>query len=197
MRFDTGRADQAVAVLAWPETGFFVDMKASRAAILAGEVLGNRLLDKIRIAQGVTYSPETSVDLSETFPGYGLAINMVEMPPADIPGFFNSAKEIAADIAAKGVTDDELVRAKNPRIAGIRRAQLSNEYWLASLTNAQADPRRLDLVRSTFPDYESINAADVQAAARRWFRPDTAWELVVEAKPSASTASTGAAAASH
>ncbi|HEY2048913.1 MAG TPA: insulinase family protein [Caulobacteraceae bacterium] len=195
MRFDTGRPDQAVAVLAWPETGFFVDMKGSRAAILAGEVLGNRLLDKIRIAQGMTYSPETNVDLSETFPAYGFAINLVEMPPASIPDFFKSAEEISADIAANGVTEDELVRARNPRIAGIRRAQLTNEYWITSLTNSQADPRRLDLIRSTFPDYESITAADVQAAAKRWFRPDKAWEFVVEAKPSGPTAAAGAAAA--
>jgi zinc protease len=186
-RFDTGRADQAVAVLAWPETGFFPDMKASRAAIIAGEVLGNRLLDKIRIAQGMTYSPETNVDLSETFPTYGYALNLVEMPPASIPGFFQSAQQIAADIATNGVTADELTRAKNPRIAGIRRSQLTNEYWLASLTDAQADPRRLDLIRSTFPDYEAITAADVQAAAKRWFRADRAWELVVQANPSSGT----------
>jgi zinc protease len=140
----------------------------------------------------MTYSPETNVDLSETFPGYGLALNLVEMPPANIPSFFEATKQIAADIAAHGVTADELVRAKNPRIAGIRRAQLSNEYWVVSLANGQADPRRLDLIRSTFPDYESITAAEVQAAAQRWFRPDKAWELVVEAKPSAS-----AAAAAH
>jgi zinc protease len=194
MRFDTGRRDQAVAVLAWPETGFFEDMKASRAAIIAGEVLGNRLLDRVRIAEGKTYSPETNVDLSETFPSYGLALNLVEMPPENIPGFFEATKQIAADIVAHGVTADELVRAKNPRIAGIRRSQLSNEYWVVSLANAQADPRRLDLIRSTFPDYESITAADVQAAAQRWFRPDKAWELVVEAKPSPSAA---AAAATH
>jgi len=189
MRFDTGRPDQAVGVLAWPETGFFEDMKASRAAIIAGEVLGNRLLDKIRIAEGMTYSPETNVDLSETFPNYGFALNLVEMPPANLPGFFEATKEIAADIAAHGVTEDELVRARNPRIAGIRRSQLSNEYWLISLANAQADPRRLDLIRSTFADYESLTTADVQAAAKRWFRPDKAWEFVVEAKKPESTAS--------
>jgi zinc protease len=183
--YDTGRPDQAIAVLAWPETGFFPDMRASRAAILAGEVLGNRLLDEIRVKEGATYSPQTSVDLSESFPGYGYALNMVEMPPASIPGFFKSVETIAADMVANGVTADELTRARNPKIAGIRRSQLTNEYWLSALTDAQSDPRRLDLVRTTFSDYESLTPADIQAAARRWFQPASAWKLVVRARPDA------------
>jgi zinc protease len=182
-RYDTGRPDQAVAVEAWPLTDFFADMRASRAAMLAGEVLGNRLIDKVRIAEGATYSPETTVSLSETFPGYGYALNMVEMPPASIPGFFASVDEISADMATKGVSADELERARNPRMAGLRRAQLTNEYWLADLNGSQADPRRLDLIRSTFPDYEAVTTADIQAVARRWFAPARAWRMVIQARP--------------
>jgi zinc protease len=185
LRYDTGRPDQAVDVLAWPATGFFSDMKTSRAAILAGEVLGNRLLDKVRIAEGATYSPETTVDLSQTFPDYGYILNMVEMPPAVIPGFFQSVASIAADLAATPISADELARAKNPRLAGLRRAQLTNEYWLGDLDDSQADPRRIALIRTTFPDYEAVTPADIQAVVRRWFKPDKAWELVVRAKPSA------------
>jgi zinc protease len=158
-------------------------LRASRDAILAGEVLGNRLLDKVRIAQGQTYSPETNVNLSETFPDYGYILNLVEMPPAVIPGFFDTVAAIAADMAANPISADELARAKNPRLAGLRRSQLTNEYWLGDLDNSQGDPRRLALIRSTFPDYEAVTAADIQAAARRWFRPDRAWELEIRAKP--------------
>jgi zinc protease len=186
LRYDTGRPDQAVAVLVWPATGFFGDMKTSRAAILAGEVLGNRLLDKVRIAEGSTYSPETSVDMSQTFPDYGYILNMVEMPPAVIPGFFQSVSSIAADLAATPISADELARAKNPRLAGLRRSQLTNEYWLGDLDDSQADPRRIALIRSTFPDYEAVTPADIQAVAKRWFRADKAWELVVRAKPATS-----------
>jgi hypothetical protein len=44
-----------------------------------------------------------------------------------------------------------------------------------------ADPRRLALIRTTFPDYESLGLDDIQAAARNWFRDETAWKLVVKA----------------
>jgi zinc protease len=194
MRQDTGRADQAVAAVAWPAPDFFADMKRSRAIMLAGDVLQNRLIDKVRIAQGATYSPETRVDLSQVFPGYGYTLNEVEMPPPLIPGFFDTVTTAAHDMSENGVSADELARARNPRIASLRKAQLTNEYWLADLTGALADPRRLDLIRSTFTDYEAISLADIQAAARDWFKDETAWRLVVKAGPNAAAPSTGEAA---
>lgn len=177
---DTGRPDQAIGVVAWPVTDFFADMKRSRAVMLAGDILGNRLLDTVRIAEGSTYSPETRVNLSQTFAGYGYALNLVEMPPPKLPGFFDTVAAAARDMRDKGVTADELERARNPRVANLRKAQLTNEYWLIDLTGALSDPRRLDLIRSTFPDYAAITAADIQAAARAWFRDETAFRLVIE-----------------
>jgi hypothetical protein len=80
-----------------------------------------------------------------------------------------------------GVTPDELDRARNPHISSLRKAQLTNEYWLIDLTGALQDARRLDLIRTTFPDYLSITQADIQAAARAWFRDETAWRMIVSA----------------
>ncbi|MGI9169504.1 MAG: M16 family metallopeptidase [Caulobacteraceae bacterium] len=179
-RTHDGRPDQAIALVAWPLTGFFVDMKRSRAAMLAGEVMQNRVLDQVRTAQGVTYSPETEAELSETFPRYGVAFSLAQMPPARIAAFYNTVAAIAADMRTKGVTADELARAKNPRVAGIEKARLTNEYWIVRLAGALADPRRLDLIRTTLPDYAAIDAADVQAAAREYFTADRAWKLEVE-----------------
>jgi zinc protease len=47
------------------------------------------------------------------------------------------------------------------------------------MAGAQTDPRGLDLIRTQVSDYESITTADVQAAARRWLKPETAWKLKV------------------
>ncbi len=177
----TGRADQAVGVVAWPMTDFYADMRRSRADMLAGEVFENRLLDQVRIAEGATYSPEAQVNLSQVFPHYGYALAEVEMPPAKLPGFFTAADKIAADMATSGVTPDELVRARAPRVAGLAKAQLTNEYWLADLAGSVAEPRKLDLIRSTFPDYAAVTTTDIQAAARRWLAAGKAWRLEIEA----------------
>ena len=150
--------------------------------MLAGEVLQNRILDEVRIKEGATYSPETEVSFSEDIPNYGSALSLVEMPPAKIPGYFDTVTRIAADLRDKGLTEDELDRARNPRVAGIQKAMLTNEYWQQRLSGAIGDPRRLDLIRSTLSDYRAITAADVQAEARRWFVDGKAWRLVVSAK---------------
>jgi zinc protease len=181
-RADTGRPDQAEAIVAWPTTDFFANMKRSRAGMLAGEVLQNRILDEVRIAQGATYSPETEASFSETIPGYGAAISEVEMPPTKIPGFFDTVTRITADLRDKGLTEDELARARNPRVSGIEKAQLTNEYWLERLSGSIADPRRLDLIRTTLPDYQAMTTGDVQAAAKAYFVDAKAWRMVISAQ---------------
>ena len=177
----TGRSDQAVGVVAWPMTSFYPDMKRSRVEMLTGEVFENRLLDEVRIAEGATYSPETETQLSQVFPDYGFLLAQVEMPPAKLPGFFSAAAKIASDMATTGVTSDELVRARAPRVAGLAKSQLTNEYWLADLSGSIAEPRKLDLIRSTFPDYDAVTTGDIQAAAKRWLTSDKAWRLRIVA----------------
>jgi zinc protease len=177
----TGRADQAVGVIAWPMPDFYADMRRSRVDMLTGEVFENRLLDRVRIAEGATYSPEAEATLSQTFPDYGDLLAQVEMPPAKLPGFFDAATKIASDMATTGVTPDELVRARAPRVSGLAKAQLTNEYWLADLSGSIAEPRKLDLIRSTFPDYNAVTTAEIQAAAKRWLTDDKAWRLEIVA----------------
>jgi zinc protease len=187
-RTDTGRPDQAVAVLAWPAPDFFADMRRARAIMLASDVLANRLVEKVRMAQGATYSPETRADLSQVFPGYGYVFNLVEMPPPIIPGFFDTVADIGRDLGEHGISADEFERARNPHVTSLRKAQLTNEYWLGNLTGALADSRRLALIRTTFPDYAALTAADLKAAARDLFRADLAWRLVISAAPPPVTA---------
>ncbi|HZK99509.1 MAG TPA: insulinase family protein [Caulobacteraceae bacterium] len=184
-RTDTGRADQAVAFVGWPVTDFFADMQRSRDAYLTADVLQNRLLDQVRIAQGATYSPQTQVEPSEAFAGYGYAFSLVEMPPAKIPGFYATVSQITADLRANPVSADELTRARNPHVEGIRKAQLTNEYWLQRLSGSIADPRLLDLIRTTIRDYEKVAPADIEAIARAYLTDDKAWKLVVQAAPAA------------
>ncbi len=180
----TGRADQAVGVIAWPMPDFYADMRRSRVNMLSGEVFENRLLDQVRIAEGATYSPETETALSQSFPDYGYMLAQVEMPPAKLPGFFASATKIADDMATGGVTADELVRARAPRVAGLAKAQLTNEYWLADLSGSIAEPRKLDLIRSTFPDYDAVTTVEIQESAKRWLTDSKAWRLAITAAKS-------------
>ena len=57
--------------------------------------------------------------------------------------------------------------------------QQNNGYWLGSLSNAQSEPAKLDLIRTTIPDLKRVTAAAVHRAAMDYFTDDRAFKLVV------------------
>lgn len=177
LRTHKGRADQALAYAAWPTQDFFADPQAAREARLLEAIMDLRLTDELREAQGATYSPFTGFASSFVYPGYGYLAAGVEMPADKLAGFLADVKKIAANLREKPVSADELERARKPRIEAIQRAQAGNEYWLAQLSGAQADPRRLDAVRQSITGLEKVTAADIQRAARRWLSDDKLWTL--------------------
>lgn len=182
VRTHNGRADQAIAYLAWPTDDFFADTRRARAAQVMADILKLRLTDELREKQGATYSPSVGFSASQTWSGYGYLAASEEAPPALMDGFFRDVAKIAADLRGAPVTADELARAKTPRLDALEKARATNEYWLGQLTGAQTDPRRLQATRSAAAQVEAVTAADIQAVAQRYLRDDKAWKLVIKPK---------------
>jgi zinc protease len=182
-RTHKGRADQAVAVAAWPTTDLFADLKGARTLRVLVNVMQLRLIDTLRVAQGATYSPSASLEASDTYPGYGFVSASVEIPPAKIAGFYDEVAKIAADLRTTEPTPDEMKRAVLPRVEALGRAMQTNEFWLADLAGAQADPRRIEVITSQIPQLQSITAADVRAAAQKWLDPAKEWKFEVLPEP--------------
>lgn len=178
-----GRADQSIGYVAWPTEDYWADPQRARETAILSEVLQLRLLDELREAQGATYSPNVGVSHSLTWEGWGYIAASVEVPPDKLDGFFADVAKIAGDLRDEEPTADELARAKTPRIERLQKARLTNQYWLAELSGAQFDPRRLESIRQSVPGTQKVTAADVQAAAQRWLRAERAFRLVV--KPAA------------
>jgi zinc protease len=175
-----GRADQAIAYLAWPTTDYWANPQRALDTDILGEIMQLRLIDELREAQGATYSPSVSYNHSQVWRGWGYLAANVEVPPQKLAGFFSDAQKIAVALRTNPVTADELERAKKPRIDRIERSRLTNQYWLSDLSGAQADPRRLDAIRQILPGTERVDAADVQRAAQFVLRDDKAFRIVVQ-----------------
>lgn len=175
-----GRADQALAYMAWPALDFWADPTRARADSVLAEVINLRLTEQIRNVEGAAYSPSAGAQHSLTWPGFGYVAAVVETPPQNLPGFFAETEKIAADLAAKGPTPDELERAKKPRVDSLRKEEVTNQFWLSQLTGAQEDARKLDFIRQLVPGTERVTAADVQAAARATLDASKAWKLEVK-----------------
>lgn len=183
-----GRADQAIGFIAWSTTDYFANPQRARDTAILREIMNLRLTDQLREAQGATYSPNVTSQHSLVWSGWGYIGANVEVPPGKLASFFEDTQKIAQDLRAKEVSADELARAKKPRIEGLQRARVTNDYWLGELSGAQADPRRLDVIREIIPGTEKVTAADVKRAAETWLKPGAAYKLTVVPMPGAAAA---------
>ena len=183
VRYHKGRPDQGIALIAWPGVDIYANMQTPRDLRIAEQILQTRLFDQLRIADGATYQAQTNLDTSQVFPGYGSVYAFAEVPPAKVQLFFDTVDKITADLRTKEVTTDELERARQPRVELFTKGQQNNSYWLNALSGAQDDPRKLEVIRTTIPDLKHVTAADVQAAAQRFFVNEKAWRLVILPQP--------------
>ena len=174
-----GRADQAVAYAAWPTDDFFTDTQRARTLRVLAQVIERRLLDDLRISAGDTYSPQAGSTASLVFAHYGYISALVEIPPSKTDEFFRDLAKISAALRVTEVSADELVRAKKPIVEGLLKSRQPNEYWIEQLSGAQADPRRVDAIRSVLPSLDRTTAADLKAAAQLYLRDDKLWKLQI------------------
>ncbi|HEX4180113.1 MAG TPA: insulinase family protein [Caulobacteraceae bacterium] len=179
VRYHGGHADQALALTAWPAGDAYAVAPSLADMRVLQQVLNNRLIERLRIADGATYTPRTGLEASRTFAGYGYLFAAASVAPAQTQLVFDRIGAIAADLRANPISDDELERARKPAMAMIQRAQQTDAYWLLALGRAQSDPRRLDLIRSALPALRAVTAADVQRAAQATLRDERAWRLVI------------------
>ena len=175
-----GRDDQAIAFIAWRTDDFYNNVQRARNTAVMADIMGLRLIDELREAQGATYSPSASWNASDVWTDWGYVSARVEVPPAKVDGFFRDALKIAADLQATPPTADEMERALKPRLERLAKARETNEYWLEELGAAQTDPRRLAATRSLITSYERVTPADVQASAKAYLGADKAWRLVIQ-----------------
>lgn len=179
----TGRADQAAAFEAWSTDDLYDAPQEARAVGVLAEVLKNRLTDRLRVAQGATYSPMAESDNSNVFRGFGFVEAAVETPVDKVPGFFAEMDKIATELRSTPPTADEMARAKKPRIEQRLKLQQTNDYWVAALGQLDGDPRAESTIRDLVSGVEKVTAADVLAAAQKYLRDDRAVRLIVRAAP--------------
>ena len=175
----TGPAEQALAYIAWPTTDTVDDRTEARKVSILAEVLKLRVLDEIREKQALAYSPRVSSAASDVYKGYGSISVMAETAADKIPAFYTAVDAITASLRDNPVTEDELNRARLPVIESLRRSQAGNEYWLGQLEDLAAKPATVEQIQSHISDLESFTAADIQAAARQYLKPNTAWKAEV------------------
>jgi zinc protease len=132
---------------------------------------------------GSTYVPFARHMSSRVWESYGYLLAGSEAPPEKLAEVHAAFRQIAGELAIRPIDDDELQRAVRPMLLNFDRERATNEYWLGALKDLSVDPRVEQLVASRSEAYRRITAADLQAAARDFFRPERALAVEVVKAP--------------
>jgi zinc protease len=172
-RFET-EIPKAIATVYWP-TNDMSDIQRTRRLSLLGSILDDRLRIKVREELGETYSPACYHVASDTFTGYGYMTAMIQVKTEQAEKIGSLVKEIADELAAGNITDDEFERAKKPQVSQLEQMRRDNRYWSQNVVrNSQEHPERLDWARSLMDDYTSITKEECAELARTYLGKDKA-----------------------
>jgi len=175
-----GRIDQAIVVEAWPTTGFERHETDSRAMTVATQIIRTRLFDRLRAADGATYSPAAESDFSSDFRDYGVATVRVALSPEKIAVFATQVRAIIDDLATKTVSEDELTRAKQPLVERRLRDLQANLYWLNALADSVRNPADIKTIRDRVSAMQAVSVADIRRVCSIYFAAKPL-EIVVRA----------------
>lgn len=174
------------AAVYWPSTDIW-DIRETRRLQVLARVFSDRMRIRIREEMGDAYSPNAANQPSDTFTDYGLFLGLISIDPERARAVADVVMEIAADLHANGVDEDEAERALKPLITSLRTVVRNNSYWLNSvLASSQEYPRRLDWAREMVSDIESIEADDITALAKRYLAAEDALRVFVLPVPEGS-----------
>lgn len=175
-----GDSAQAAAVMAWPTSGGYADMRDSRVLEVLASIFNDRLFDRLRSEQGSSYSPMVQSYWPTGFEkngGYIMAMSLLAYQ--DVAPFYDIVADISKDLVARPISDDELQRHLSPLREQLMRASTGNAFWQYMLRGATQDMRVVQSAVNIERDYASITAADVQRLAGLYLTRNMPWKLAV------------------
>ena len=175
-----GPKDQTSAVVAWPTGGGLAGISEGRELEILAAVFRDRLFEKFRSEQAASYSPDMQNFWPDEFKSGGYLMAYSQVQPKDVERFYAFAAEVAADLKTNPVSADELQRAVEPLKQYVDRVMTGNQFWMNQLEGATYTPQRFSALSRLYSDYAGMTPARVQELARKYFRDDKAWKLLIE-----------------
>jgi zinc protease len=175
---------KALVVVAFPTDDGF-DAARRRDLSFLGRVVNDRVRLVIREKMGASYSPGAGEDSSRIYEGLGRIAIQAAAEPEQAAALVDAAIEVAADVGAKGVTEDEVKRLKEPLLKDLRDSRRNNGFWVGVLSMMHTDPQALDDVATAEAYYEQLDAEHVSAVAAKYLVAERASTIVVTPKSAA------------
>jgi zinc protease len=170
---------KALLVIAYPTEDLW-DIKRTRRLNLLASVFSNRLHEKIREELGAAYSPFAFNKPGRAYPGYGVLQAFIQVSPEATETVATRVKQITAEMARNGITQEELQRALIPTLTSIKDTLRQNGYWLNTVLSGSVEhPEQLEWNRSISEDHAKITAAELSILARKYLDNSKSATIIV------------------
>ncbi len=174
----TGPKDQAIVQLIWPTRDDRDPLEDLKLDLLQ-RVVQIELTETIREKLGKAYSPGARSSTTFTWPGYGTFSASASVDVHEIPATRAAIIETLAELRNQPVSEDILLRARQPLLEAYDNALKSNRGWLSLVDRAQTEDDRIDRFLKARERLAKLTAADVRAAAQRFLTPEGAVQITV------------------
>jgi len=175
-----GDKDQAAAVIAWPTGVGLADVKQARQMEILAQIISDRLFEKLRAIDGAAYSPNARSNWPLAFEkGEGYLAVISQVKPERIAYFYALVREIAVDLAANPISDDELRRTLAPTSQLLARASTGNAFWMSLLEGGTQNPRYVEAATSIGRDLLTVSAEELRALAAKYLVDAKSYSVVV------------------
>jgi len=173
------KLEQSLLTMAWQTTGF-EDIHTVRRLNMLASVFEERIRLAVREKLGASYSPVVYNSSSRFIPDYGIMYVRIVLDGEMTAAIEKTVNAIAADLAANGVTEEELLRVRKPTMTSLKDMVRTNEYWLNTvLAGSTLYPEQLQWPTTILEDHAAITASDLSKLARRYLDPSRAGVAVV------------------
>ncbi len=173
--------DKAMIAVAWPTNDYW-DIHRTRRLNLLADVMANRLRKTIREELAASYSPEVSSFTSRSHPGFGYILVRMVVEPGKEEMVIKEILRMGNQLKTGGISDEELLRVKEPQLTTLNELVRTNRYWLQSVLSLSArHPEQLAWPKSLFDDYASIAKAEIDQLATKYL--DNRQAVIAKAVP--------------
>jgi len=173
-----GPANQARANVYWP-TFDDSDAGRTRAMALLNAVFDLKLTERLRERDGLTYSASNAAAESDVYPDYGYLYVGADVRVETVDQTYDAINELAADLVSGAISEDEVLRARQPLLEQIENAMENNGAWMSWLSQSWGNPDRLDRIRSLRNDYESVTRDELVELAAAYLSPERTWRVTI------------------
>ncbi|MFM5953028.1 MAG: M16 family metallopeptidase [Novosphingobium sp.] len=174
----SGAKDQAVVLYVWP-TRDGEDPRSALQLELLERVARIAMTDTLREKLGKAYSPGANSNASRTWRGYGSFSVNASVDVKEVPATRAAIAETIGALRDAPVSDDVLLRAREPMLEGLDNVLKTNSGWLTFVDRAQTEPDRIDRYVKSRERLQAVSPAEIQALAKRYLTADGAVEVDV------------------